>query len=326
MLISCIVPVYKAEFYIRNCVDSLLTQTYKDIEVILVDDGSPDNSGVICDEYAQSDNRVIVIHKDNGGASDARNVGVQRASGDYLLFVDADDFLRDKKSIEHLVKYVVSNNYPDVLGFNIAYYYPSSDRYKNWISYNEELTDATTKDKLITELVKIGTLPVSPCGKMIKKKTYVNSGLQFKKGTIGEDIIWTIELYNVVDKIKYINEYYYCYRREVTTSVTSFFVVKKYLDLIAIIRSLPSLIQSFNLQKSTKCALLSFVAYELSIAIGGVHRLDGELKHEIRKELRELTWLFKYTANPKVAKVARVYNTLGYWPTEWLLRLYLMRK
>ncbi|HFU5892253.1 TPA: glycosyltransferase family 2 protein, partial [Enterococcus faecium] len=89
--ISIIVPIYNVEQYLRKCVDSILAQTFTDFEVILVDDGSPDNSGAICDEYAKLDSRVRVIHKENGGLSDARNAGIEIAKGKYLGFVDSDD-------------------------------------------------------------------------------------------------------------------------------------------------------------------------------------------------------------------------------------------
>lgn len=91
--VSVIVPVYKAEKYLRRCVDSILAQTFTDFELILVDDGSPDNCGTICDEYYAKDSRVTVIHKANGGVSSARNVGLDAASGKYIMFCDSDDFV-----------------------------------------------------------------------------------------------------------------------------------------------------------------------------------------------------------------------------------------
>ena len=93
--ISVIVPVYKVEPYIRKCVDSILGQTFSDIQVILVDDGSPDQCGKICDEYAKQDNRVEVIHKENGGLSDARNAGIPYAKGEYIIFLDSDDYIEN---------------------------------------------------------------------------------------------------------------------------------------------------------------------------------------------------------------------------------------
>lgn len=93
MLFSIIVPVYKVELYLKKCVQSLLNQTYRDVEIILVDDGSPDGCPAMCDEYAKADQRVKVIHKENGGLSDARNTGIEVATGDYIMFVDSDDFI-----------------------------------------------------------------------------------------------------------------------------------------------------------------------------------------------------------------------------------------
>ena len=102
--VSIIVAVYKTEEYIHKCVDSILSQSYANIELILVDDGSPDNCGIICDDYARMDNRVLVIHKENGGISDARNKGLDACTGDFITFVDSDDWI-DKGHIALLVEY-----------------------------------------------------------------------------------------------------------------------------------------------------------------------------------------------------------------------------
>ncbi|MEA4831273.1 MAG: glycosyltransferase [Oscillospiraceae bacterium] len=108
MLISVIVPVYKVEPYIHRCVDSIINQTYNDLEIILVDDGSPDNCGAICEEYAKLDKRIKVIHKENGGLSSARNAGLDIAQGDYIAFVDSDDYI-ELNMYENLFKN--SNDY-----------------------------------------------------------------------------------------------------------------------------------------------------------------------------------------------------------------------
>ena len=108
-LVSIIVPVYKAEKYIHQCIDSLLTQTYRNIEVILVDDGSPDHCGKICDEYAAKDCRVKVIHQQNGGVSVARQTGIDHATGEYSIHADPDDWV-ELNMIEELVAKAVSDN------------------------------------------------------------------------------------------------------------------------------------------------------------------------------------------------------------------------
>lgn len=110
-LITIIVPVYKVEDYLDKCVNSLLNQTYKNLEIILVDDGSPDRCGEMCDEYAKIDNRVKVIHKENGGLSDARNAGIEVANGQYLAFLDSDDWVHEEfvEKLYRLIKETESN-------------------------------------------------------------------------------------------------------------------------------------------------------------------------------------------------------------------------
>ena len=92
-LISVVVPIYNVEKYLQKCIDSILAQTYRHLEIILVDDGSPDNCGAICDNYAQEDGRVLVIHKKNGGLSSARNAGLEIAKGELIVFIDSDDWI-----------------------------------------------------------------------------------------------------------------------------------------------------------------------------------------------------------------------------------------
>ena len=94
-LVSIVVPIYNVEKYLKRCVNSLLNQTYKNIEIILVDDGSTDSSGAICDQYKPKDNRIVVVHKSNGGLSDARNTGIDMARGEYIAFVDSDDYIHE---------------------------------------------------------------------------------------------------------------------------------------------------------------------------------------------------------------------------------------
>lgn len=108
-LFSIIVPIYKVEKYLHKCVNSLVNQTYKDIEIVLVDDGSPDNCPQICDEYAAKDKRINVIHKKNGGLSDARNVGLENCTGKYILFVDSDDYI-ELDACEKFTKIIGSKN------------------------------------------------------------------------------------------------------------------------------------------------------------------------------------------------------------------------
>ena len=116
-LISVIIPIYKVEKYLKSCVDSVLSQSYKNIEVILVDDGSPDSCPQICDYYKSLDKRIVVIHKNNGGLSDARNVGLSKANGDYVLFLDSDDLWTEQYAVSRLVAVLATNPEADLVFF-----------------------------------------------------------------------------------------------------------------------------------------------------------------------------------------------------------------
>ena len=129
-LISVIVPVYKVEKYLKRCVDSILAQTYPCLEVILVDDGSPDGCPAICDEYAREDRRVRVIHKENGGICTARNAGLLQAEGQYVSFIDSDDFM-DLVAYEKIIK-VLKNNQADILDFGWRYVSETGEKTENF--------------------------------------------------------------------------------------------------------------------------------------------------------------------------------------------------
>ena len=127
-LISIIVPIYKVEIYLRKCIDSIVNQTYKNIEILLIDDGSPDNCGIICDEYAKKDERIKVIHKENGGLSDARNYGIEASTGDYIIFIDSDDYVSESMC-ENLLICALENN-ADIVSCNFKEIYIDNNREK----------------------------------------------------------------------------------------------------------------------------------------------------------------------------------------------------
>ena len=182
--VSIIVPVYKVEKYIKRCLDSIINQTYKNLEIILVDDGSPDNCPQICDEYALKDIRIKVIHKDNGGLSDARNVGIDIASGEYIMFVDSDDYI-EPQMIEVLYKALVDNS-ATISICNFKYITDDSDVvvdnedlpiHNGFITGKELLSDICFKNKYWYWVVAV-------C-KLYKKDLFNN--LRFPIGKFHED-------------------------------------------------------------------------------------------------------------------------------------------
>lgn len=203
--ISVIVPVYKVEKYIKKCVDSILSQTFTDFELFLVDDGSPDNCGKICDEYAEKDNRIIVIHKENGGLSDARNVAIDKANGDYLTFIDSDDYVSDNH-LETLYNALIETD-SDISMGNITSF---SDE-----NYNDDFYNPTVELRVLNGQDVFSTI-YRPNAQAKLYKNYLFEDIRYPVGRLYEDtFIW----HDILAKTNCIaltgkNTYYYLVRSD----------------------------------------------------------------------------------------------------------------
>ena len=321
MLISVIIPVYNVERYLEQCVDSVLSQTYSNMEVILVDDGSTDGSSVICDKYARGDRRVVVIHKQNGGLSDARNVGTAAASGDYILYMDSDDFWASDNSLQLLVAEAQRTPECDFIGFNCSYYYDADSRVVPWVKYDPKIERVLDPGRCISTLVESGVFPMSACLKLIKREV-LQGGIEFIKGLYSEDIPWFIELLRRCHKCRFVNHYMYMYRKGVATSLSSSFSYKKYSDLFLILRRGVEDSRAIG-DSQIQSALLSFWAYELCILRAMTGFMSREQRGAELKKLYGYDWLLDYRLNPKVRKVASMQRLLGKNLTNFALHKYL---
>lgn len=320
MKVSFIIPVYNVEKYLGECVESILQQTYIDFEMILVDDGSPDNSPDLCDAYAEMDSRVRVVHKQNGGLSDARNAGLVVAKGDYVIFVDSDDFWVGKDSLQQLMEVVDAHPDCDFISFNCSYYYQNTNTYKKWVAFDEKLAIPADKDTAMRSLVASGTMPMSACLKVISRKSLLDMGLVFQKGILAEDIPWFIDLLEGCKKCMFVNHYIYAYRQNVSGSITHSGGEYSFKNLFEILKSELGKIESRSFSSESKLSLYSFLAYEYCILLSMLSSLPESKEH--RQELYTYKWLLNYTLNPKVRKVSYVYKFLGLRITELVLRLY----
>lgn len=322
MKISFIVPVYKVENFLRQCVESIVSQSYKNKEIILVDDGSPDNSPELCDKLTSEYDCVVVIHKENGGLSDARNVGLKNATGDYVVFVDGDDFWRHEDDLEKLVAKLNENHNVDFVGFNCSYYYPVSDRFSPWVEYDYDLSNPVHGNIAIQKLVASGTVPMSACLKLIKRELLLNHNITFEKGQIHEDIPWFINLLEKSNSCLFLNEYIYAYRQNVVGSITNSINEKGFNCLLDIVKTEYYKLESRKFSQESKDSIKSFLAYELSILMMEVHLLPESQRENARNEIKSLCGLLKYTQNPKTRLVSKMYKLVGFSITEKLLRLY----
>lgn len=193
-LISIIVPVYKVEKYLNRCVDSIINQTYKNLEIILVDDGSPDNCPKICDEYAKKDNRIKVIHKENGGLSDARNYGLEIFKGKYVTFIDSDDYV-EYNYVEILYNTLKKYNVKLSIADNLIKY--DSGKIINISSYDEYIV--TEKEELELMLWGKRDLDNGAWTKLYERSLF--EGVRYPVGRLYEDTATTYKIFSQCDRI-----------------------------------------------------------------------------------------------------------------------------
>ena len=219
-MISVIVPVYKVEQYLPKCIESIINQTYQKLEIILVDDGSPDNCGNICEEYAKNDKRIKVFHKENGGLSDVRNYGIARANGEYLAFVDSDDWI-DSDMYETLIN-LAEENKADIV--NSGYYF----------DFPHKIVPATSIDKkfdnsidLCKSLIK-GEVDTGVWCKLFHKRCFTD--IAFPKGHVFEEISTMYKIFLKEFSVVSIARPFYHYRQEREDAITNTHTMNNLID------------------------------------------------------------------------------------------------
>lgn len=211
-MVSIIVPIYNTERFLKECLESILNQTYTEIELLLIDDGSSDSSGKICDTYAKIDSRIRVVHQENRGASAARNRGMDLSQGEYIIFVDADDVVGP-----HMVE-----RYVNTLESTEADICISEHTGKFEDIFNPAIQRPTifsAKDALHNTLA-LGRSNMGPVTKIIRRSVLKDLRF-FNNIKIGEDVLFNVQLFTSVEKIAYLPEFHYYYRSSVESSTTS---------------------------------------------------------------------------------------------------------
>ena len=216
-LISIIVPVYNLEKLICKCVESLLAQTYKNIEIILVNDGSKDTSPAICDKYAAADNRVKVIHKANAGVSEARNSGLDAMNGEYVTFIDGDDFVTEDL-IECLYKVTADNNADISTCAHFRLEFDGTIKYVNPMDTETEATIINNGENAVADMFYGKSCSASSWGKLYKKEIF--SELRFPDYVMGEDTYVAYHAFRKATTVAHTNRPLYYYVQH-TASVTN---------------------------------------------------------------------------------------------------------
>lgn len=283
--ISIIIPVYKVEPYLRQCLESIINQTYRNLEIIIIDDGSPDNCGAICDEYAQKDERIIVIHKENGGVNTARNLGIQKATGEWIAFVDSDDWCAPDY-YERLIN-AVGHSKPDIFmagGYIKAYAQKRKviRNFKNdfWIDKKEEIK------YFMANILAYGL----PWDKIFRTEFLVTNHLTFDTSIKAFDDIWSNFLFfsaaNRVGGCTALGYYY----RQIAISMSRGFNPEKPKQCYTYISKLYDYIMCQGLEEQAMQAVdTSAIAAILSSFDGYFfHPANKKSSHEIADEIRNM--------------------------------------
>lgn len=224
-LLSIIIPVYQVEAYLKRCVDSVLAQKFQSYEIILVNDGSPDSSPEICDDYAQQYPHISVIHKPNGGLSEARNVGLLAARGEYVFFPDSDDWLISTM-LEEVSEVITSKEY-DIIEVGIQMYH----------SYDDKRDEQPKKETVLSgtaalqSMLSYKEVTSFAANKIYRKSLFIDHEIFFPVGAFYEDLGTIYKLLLVADKVYDTNQVYYCYYLGNENSITKSWSDKKFEDM-----------------------------------------------------------------------------------------------
>lgn len=322
MKISIVIPVYNSLDYLRECVRSITSQTFRDVEVLLVDDGSTDGSGSLCDSLAAEDQRVKAIHKPNGGTSSARNAGVERATGDYLTFCDNDDFLRDVHCLERVEESLAAHPVDVLMHDNCMY----DDRTATIVPPREThlAKDIAAMDKgeAILAIISQGLMARAVWNKVVRTELVRTNGIVFPEGMRNEDTDWSASVLEHARSVGWLDDPYYCYRKGHGYAQTAKPVNRSMTDdLAAIINRHVEAVDELGLSGLDAHATRAYLAYPFIVWMGqtasmGLCRKDDQVSLQMSAHAPSL---FAANEDPAVRLAAIAYRAVGFWGTARLL-------
>lgn len=317
--ISVVIPVYNVKPYLERCVQSVLRQTYKSIEIILVDDGSTDGSGELSDQIASQDTRIHVIHQNNKGLSGARNTGLYYATGEFVVFLDSDDEWLLPEGLELLFR--ESSPKCDLIVFK---------RVDIWNNHREYCTDYNLKvistlpdaQAIFKYLVNTRMFQMSACFLITRRKVLIDYNIIFPEGLVSEDISWSLHLWQCVHTVTFHNLSFYGYyhREESITTTTS---IRSYQSIDRIFAHWKNICQD---ECVNKYSILSFLA-NIWVSLGyQIHLLQSADRLEAINILNKNKDLLRHATTSKTRITAILVKTIGFRGTITLLNLYWQSK
>lgn len=311
ILLSIIVPVYNVESYLDQCLDSIIKNYNKNIEVILVDDGSKDNSGKICDSYAEKYNFIKVKHRTNGGLSAARNTGIDLAEGKYIWFVDSDDYISDNSILDIFTRIkedvdVVVGNYCIFCGDE------TKEVYQDFIKINDN-------ELLFEYFNRLGNVSYAAVRFIVKKELIIKNNLRFVEGIYHEDEEWTPRVLCCAKSFSVIEDVIYHYRVGNSNSIMGMKNPKKIRDKIFISNLIYEEVKKTDTDNSMNEFLKSRIAHNYIVALNEVNLYSDEEKKELLIELKDNKYLLDSININKAVLVRIALKTIGISLTSKLL-------
>lgn len=295
MVLSIIIPVYKVENYIRECIDSIIIDSQYEYEIILVDDGSPDNSGAICDEYAEKYEIITVIHQENKGPSSARNNGIMAASGKYVCFLDSDDRLH-KESLDKVLSILDKSNielfFTKINKFDESSIWDMGDYIESEALRNKDKLEA------MRYLASRPKFSGSACSKIFRRDFIIDNGIRFPEdGLHSEDLGFVLDSIYRAKSFDKLDYEWYEYRQNREGSRTDNVSGE---SLKGLLRFLNDGVEAYTIDREPKddysLFLMPFLAYEMLVLIYDYALLIGtkEQRREYRAQIRDKAWILNY--------------------------------
>lgn len=330
MFASVIVPVYNSVRYICECLDSIAAQTFDDFEVVMVNDGSTDETPRICEGYARADARFrLVTRPQNGGASAARNTGIEHARGDYLLFLDNDDFWESTDALERIHALALEHEGPDLIAYPMGELRAGSGELFMPRSDLAARVNALTTFRAVMEvLLRHNDYYSQAGGKAVRRDLVVRHRLRFDETLRNnEDSDWSLRLLYHARSIKWMDESFYVWRRRSEVSQSSKPITYETVESMArIVDGHVGRFDSLGLDDSRQWVTNSFVAYIYVLMISYLFLDDSEDFVRLRQEQRSNAWLLSFAAQDRVKMVRASCRILGYNLTGRLLATVMRRE
>ncbi len=319
--LSIIIPVYNLELYLKKCLDSVVVQNSEEMEILLLDDGSTDGSGNICDEYAQRYDNIKVYHKENEGLSATRNLGIKKAGGEYILFLDGDDFLTSD-AVCNIINELKSSLRADVLiGRYISYF--SSTGIEEECSYHLDKVNVerVEKEKLFRELLSGKTYDWYACLNIVRKDFIIENAIYFKEGICFEDAMWTPEVLFQAKRAAYLDTPFYVYRQNREGSITASVDENTYMDKLYVCRYAEEFCRRYCLSKEMRRQFMGNYNSIYAALLADSWRLDKNRRKEIWLQLRRYRKILLYSEKRYQTYLYKLWNMFGIGGISYILHL-----